>query len=210
MEETIFHWITQHGYAGIVSLLMLGIVGLPIPDETLLMFSGYLVFKNELHAVPTLLAAFLGSICGMTLSYALGRTFGFYLIHKYGPYIHITEKRLNSAHGWMEHAGAWSLTFGYYLPGVRHLTAYVAGTSRLNLPVFSLYAYAGGILWTTTFVTTGYLLGDEWSRVSHDIRSFAWGATVLLAAALAVYLGARRMRQRQRAVGLDSNGGAAR
>lgn len=195
LEATVFHWIIEYGYAGLFCLLMLGIVGLPVPDETLLMFSGYLVFKNQLHVVPALLAAFLGSICGMTLSYVLGRTFGFALIHRYGQYIHITEDRLNRAHRWMEHAGAWSLTFGYYFPGVRHITAYVAGTSELNLAKFSLFAYGGGILWSTTFVGVGFLLGDEWSRVSHDIRSYGWSATMVLGALLLVYFGVRGMRR---------------
>ena len=208
MEETVFHWIALYGYAAIVCLLMLGIAGLPIPDETLLMFSGYLVFKKELHLVPALACAFLGSICGITISYVLGRTFGFALIHRYGQYIHITEDRLNRTRGWMEQSGAWSLTFGYYMPGVRHLTAYVAGTSKLNPSVFSLFAYSGGFLWSATFVAAGFLLGDEWARVSHDISSYAWSATLVVGAALLVYLGARRMRQRQRAVGLDPNGGS--
>ncbi|MGE0129832.1 MAG: hypothetical protein AB7U82_17260 [Blastocatellales bacterium] len=33
--ETLMQWISQHGYAGIFLLLMLGIVGLPATDETL-------------------------------------------------------------------------------------------------------------------------------------------------------------------------------
>ncbi len=37
--DTIAHWITQYGYAGLFVLLMLGIVGVPVPDETLLTFT---------------------------------------------------------------------------------------------------------------------------------------------------------------------------
>jgi membrane protein DedA with SNARE-associated domain len=40
------HWISQYGYVGIFSLLMLGIIGVPVADEALLAFSGYLVFKG--------------------------------------------------------------------------------------------------------------------------------------------------------------------
>ena len=43
MQETAFHWISQHGYVGIFSLLVFGIIGLPVPDEWLLTFSGYLI-----------------------------------------------------------------------------------------------------------------------------------------------------------------------
>ena len=35
MEQSILAWISQYGYFAIFFLLMLGIVGLPVPDETL-------------------------------------------------------------------------------------------------------------------------------------------------------------------------------
>ena len=83
--ELILHWISEYGYFGLFSLLVLGIVGLPVPDETLLTFAGYLIFRGQLRLVPTMLAAFLGSACGITLSYTLGRLTGYFLIEKYGP-----------------------------------------------------------------------------------------------------------------------------
>ncbi len=65
-------WIAQYGYLGIFSLLVLGIVGLPVPDETLLTLAGYLVYRGQLLLIPTVLAALLGSLCGITLSYSSG------------------------------------------------------------------------------------------------------------------------------------------
>ena len=50
--DTGFEWVTRYGYAGIFLLLMLGIVGLPVPDEALLTFVGYLSFKGELAFAP--------------------------------------------------------------------------------------------------------------------------------------------------------------
>ena len=193
LEKTIFHWIAEYGYAAIVCLLMLGIVGLPVPDETLLTFSGYLVFKQQFHWAPTMLAAFVGSACGMTISYKLGSTFGLQLIHRYGRYFHITETRLNQTHRWLEHAGAWSLTFGYYLPGIRHLTAYIAGTSNLDMKTFAIHAYLGALLWTTTFIVTGYVMGNEWSRLSGQLHSYAWALTAVVAAAALIFWAARKL-----------------
>src|SRR5213593_3539260 len=80
MRDAAFHWISQHGYLGIFSLLVFGIVGLPVPDEWLLTFSGYLVSKQTLRFAPTFIAAFCGSACGITFSYTLGRIFDTYVI----------------------------------------------------------------------------------------------------------------------------------
>ena len=46
--ETLLAWITHYGAISLFFLMMLGIIGLPIPDETLLVFSGYLIFKGKL------------------------------------------------------------------------------------------------------------------------------------------------------------------
>ena len=48
MEQQILAWITQYGYLAIFGGLVFGIVGLPVPDETLLTFTGYLIFKGHL------------------------------------------------------------------------------------------------------------------------------------------------------------------
>ena len=91
LTETL-RWVTEYGYIGIFSLLALGIIGAPIPDEGLLAFAGYLVYNEKLQLFPTLAAAFLGSVCSITLSYGLGRTIGHYLITKFGPAVQITRR----------------------------------------------------------------------------------------------------------------------
>src|SRR5258708_15306133 len=87
MEQQVLAWIAQYGYLAIFSLLVLGIVGLPVPDETLLTFTGYLVYQGHLSLPLAFFCAFAGSACGITLSYILGRTFGLTLIHRYGRYL---------------------------------------------------------------------------------------------------------------------------
>src|SRR5450432_727453 len=140
MEQHVLAWITQYGYVAIFSLLVFGIVGLPVPDETLLTFTGYLVFKGNLSLLPAFGAALAGSLCGITLSYTLGRTFGIKLIHRYGRYVRITEEHIDKAHAWFARVGHWGLTFGYFVPGFRHLTAYAAGMSSVEPPQFALFA----------------------------------------------------------------------
>src|ERR1043166_9055129 len=165
MREIAFQWITQQGYVGIFSLLVFGIVGLPVPDEWLLTFSGYLVFNRTLRFVPTFFAALLGSACGISVSYMLGRVFDTYVLEKYGRFFHLTPERLARVHSWFERRGRWTLLVGYFIPGVRHLTGYVAGASELSFSNFALFANAGAFFWAGIFSTVGYFLGEQWNRV---------------------------------------------
>ena len=164
--DAITGWIMQYGCLAVFCLLMLGIAGLPAPDELLLTFVGYLISQEILKAFPAALAALLGSFCGITLSYVLGRTCGFPLIEKYGRFINLRMKHLEKVRRWFNRIGKWTLTVGYFFPGVRHFTGFVAGTSKLQLPVFAGYAYLGALLWASTFISLGYILGEEWPLIS--------------------------------------------
>ena len=195
MGHQILTWITHYGYGAIFCLLALGIVGLPAPDETLLAFSGYLVSRGTFILPLALAAALAGSICGISISYWLGRTFGLALIHRYGRYVRITEEHVNHAHAWFQRVGHWGLTFGYFVPGVRHLTAYAAGMSGLEARPFALFAYSGACLWVCTFVSLGYFLGDRWEGVEQNIHRYLLWATLAAVIALAGWLVWRKLRR---------------
>jgi len=197
--ETILRLVAQYGYIGIFCALMFGIAGLPIPDETILTFSGYLVSTGHLNLYVTLAVAWAGSICGITLSYIIGRSGGLFLVHKYGRYVQITPKHLERAHEWFERVGRWGLFFGYFMPGIRHFTAVIAGTSELDVPSFALFAYSGALVWVTTFISLGYFLGEQWRRVGEEIhRDMTIAAIVVMALLLLGYLVWRKFGKKRR------------
>jgi membrane protein DedA with SNARE-associated domain len=195
--ETALQLVNQYGDIALFLLLVVGIIGLPVPDETLLTFAGYLIYKGHLHFPTTLAAAFAGSVCGITGSYLIGRTGGLYVIHKYGRYVRITPERLEYVHAWFERVGRWGLFFGYFIPGVRHFTALVAGTSMLEYPIFALFAYSGGLVWVSTFLTLGYFLGEEWSRIGKQIQGRAEEIAIVVVAIALIAFGIRYWRKRR-------------
>jgi membrane protein DedA with SNARE-associated domain len=187
VESQIFAWITEYGYVAIFGLLIFGIVGLPVPDETLLTFTGYLIYRRELSMPLAFAAAVAGSASGMTISYALGRSFGLALLHRFGKHVHLTPERLARAHAWFERIGHWALTVGYFIPGVRHLTAYAAGMTEVAPHQFALFAYSGTVLWVTAFLSLGYFLGERWKVVELHVERYLVGLSIALAVLLGGY-----------------------
>ena len=183
LTETILRWVIEYGYIGIFSLLALGIIGAPIPDEGVLAFAGYLVYEGKLQIVPAMAAAFFGSVCGITLSYGLGRTLGNYLITKFGDAVQITGVKVTQVSSWYDRVGKWGLLFGYYLPGVRHLIGFGAGIAKLPVPIFALFAFSGGFIWSVTFISAGYYLGREWTLIFGKVRP-----TLVIGSAMTVAL----------------------
>ncbi|HTO95238.1 MAG TPA: DedA family protein [Bacteroidota bacterium] len=190
-------WVANYGYAAIYVLLMLGIVGLPVPDETLLTLTGYLVFEGSLKLVPSFLCAFAGTVSGITISYCIGRFGGVALVEKFGRRLHIRPETVERVHAWFKRWGHWSLTIGYFVPGIRHVIAIVAGSSRLELRIFALYAYGGALFWTALFIFAGYYLGEGWRVFPETMTNIAlWFAGLLFAGVACWWLVRRRRRGR--------------
>jgi membrane protein DedA with SNARE-associated domain len=78
--DLIQEWIAHYGYPAIFSLLAVGIVGLPVPDETQLTLTGFLIFKGTLHPAP----AYLSALAGISISYAIGRMGGKRFLRRFG------------------------------------------------------------------------------------------------------------------------------
>lgn len=175
MESLVDHnllttWLLNYGSIVLFFLLIAGIVAFPIPEETLLIVSGVFMSNGHLNIPSTMIAAYLGSICGITLSYYIGLTAGHYFIHKYGSWVGMTEARLVKAHVWFEKYGTWMLFFGYFIPGVRHFTGFTAGMTKLEFPRFALYAYTGAIAWVTLFLSLGYFFGGYWHHLYDELE----------------------------------------
>jgi len=151
--------VARYGYLAIFGLLMLGIVGPLIPDETILVFAGILVREGRMDYVAVLAAGYAGSLCGITMSYFVGRKGLLYLIERM-PFVRShSGKYMERVHMWFERYGRWTLFFGYFVVGVRHFTAVVAGASKMRMRHFAMYAYSGGLIWVICFVSLGYFFG---------------------------------------------------
>jgi membrane protein DedA with SNARE-associated domain len=188
-------FVVQHGYWGLFFLLVLGIIGIPFPDEWVLIFAGYLILKGDFQLFPAFASAFMGSLCGITLSYIIGRTGGLRVLEKFGPRVHVRAGDIVRIQAWYGTYGKWTLIFGYFIPGVRHLTAFMAGACRLRLLTFGGFAYPGALIWSTSFLAAGYLLGEGWANSSGRVHKISVILGVVLTAVLLFMLRRRHKRE---------------
>jgi membrane protein DedA with SNARE-associated domain len=198
MDSAFVQSLLQHGSLALFVLLALGIAGLPVPGETLLVVAGGLISQHRLAAVPTYAAAIAGSSAGITISYLIGRAAGVTVIRRYGARLHIDAEDIEDVRAVFRRAGKWGLMFGYFVPGVRHLTALVAGGACLELRLFSMFAYVGAALWSAVFLTIGLFVGEQWTAIAGRIHLHGWFlAIAALAAVVAFVVYRHRMRPAQ-------------
>lgn len=193
--EHIDYFLANYGYFAIFGLLMLGIVGPFIPDDTILVLSGIAVHRGQLNMASTIAVAFAGSLCGISLSYAMGRTGAVYVLRRASVVDRWMNKYLPEVERWFERYGKWTLFFGYFIAGVRHFTALAAGMSNVPTRMFALYAFPGGFVWVASFISIGYFLGEEWEEIH---RRYNRGAVVVAAVVVAAGLIGWWLKMRRR------------
>lgn len=181
----ITEWLVQYGSLFLFISFALGILILPVPEETMMLLAGTLIKKGKLSFSSTLTGAVLGSLCGITLSYGLGRLFGTYIFEKYGKWVGITPAKIQKVHRWFEKYGKWSLTFGYFIPGIRHFTGLSAGATKLPFRSFMLFAYTGALAWVSIFLSLGYFLGHIAFTVYEKIE-FTFDNVIMLVLSIVV------------------------
>lgn len=200
MLEILKEWILDYGYAALFGLLAVGIIGLPVPDEILMTFVGYLTSIGWFSYPIAVAVCFSGALSGMLISFYIGHKVGKPFIRKYGRWVKLTPKRLDMAERWFHRFGLWTVTFGYFVPGVRHFTCYLAGISGVGFWRYLLYAGSGALVWALTFITLGHFIGQNLDAVMptvHRYMGFGLAGIGLLAAGAAYYV----LRSRKRVAG---------
>ena len=106
------------------------------------------------------------------------------------PYRHCAHHLPPADERWFVRFGHWLLTFGYFVPGVRHVTAIAAGSAPISYGAFARAAYPGAVLWCCVFVGVGYYAGDKWQQVAILVHGhLRVAASVLVLAGGAALLG---------------------
>src|SRR5690625_1850621 len=92
---TWYDFISQYGYIAIIVIFSLGIIGLPIPDEVILTYLGYIISMDGMKFSITFVAALIGAVAGISISYFLGVKLGEPFIRRYGPKLFISDKTID-------------------------------------------------------------------------------------------------------------------
>ncbi|EJW17716.1 DedA family protein [Paenibacillus alvei] len=169
--HTVMWALSHYGYIALFMLLALGIIGIPVPDETLMVFVGSLTVNGPFQYIPAFAVCLAGSMTGMFISYMVGRKVGKPLLDRYGKKLKLTPQRIERTEEWFQKYGGWSIVFGYFVPGLRHLTCYFAGMSRMRWTTYLFAAGSGALVWVTTFLTLGHIVGNHWREAVRWLHS---------------------------------------
>jgi membrane protein DedA with SNARE-associated domain len=174
------HAVSHHAPAVILLNLACGVCGVPALAEALLIVSGALSNGNASLAAP-FAAAVIGSAIGMSTSFCVGRRIGAWAPG--GAVSRHCAPALRRAAARMARFGPWTLVFGYFTPGVRHVAAAAAGAAGMRARRFLAFTVGGASLWSALLLLTGRITGDVRSAASaaHEWSLLGGAAAIVVA-----------------------------
>ena len=172
-RQLIGHW----GYLAIFVLVILGNMGVPLPEETVLILAGYLVWEGDLRLPIVLVIGFLSAVVGDNIGYRIGRQFGQAAIERYALWVLGSSRRLERMRGFVTRYGPTGVFVARFLPGLRFMAGPLAGATGLPPLRFFVANVCGAALYVPLSVGLGYAvgygLGDYVSRLERAVGELA-------------------------------------
>lgn len=194
--DILLQYVDQFGYAAFFLALCLGLIGLPIPNEVVIMTAGALAASGVLEPVPTFLAVFLGIASGLTFGYAVGRGAGGAIAKRFAEHRNI-HAFLSSAEKLGERYGSFAISISIFLPLLRHITMYAVGLNRRAYWRFAVFAYPTALFWTLGYFIIGTYVESQIDDIGAAIIRYGSYIIWLILGAGAVYIVYRIMRNRR-------------
>ncbi|MES5891903.1 MULTISPECIES: DedA family protein [Bacillus cereus group] len=155
----LISYIEQYGYWALFFCLWLGIIGMPIPDEMIVMSGGFVSSLGVLSVIPAFLLTYLGVVSGLSLGYILGKIFGIKVLEKL-----IKKKKakyLLKSQEIVGKYGHYALVISYFIPVVRHIVPYLVGMNNMSFKTYAIYSYVTGFAWTLVYFVLGSIFGKH-------------------------------------------------
>ena len=186
MLESIVNTINSFGYIGIAFLMALENIFPPIPSELIMPLAGFTASQGKLEFFPVVIAGTIGTVLGATPWYFLGRYWGLKrtkkIADKYGKWLTVSGEDVEKAKHWFDRRGYIATGVGRLVPGIRTYISIPAGITKMPLLPFLIYSTVGSFIWVALLTYGGYILGENYEKVSAYLKPVSIIVLILILA----------------------------
>src|ERR1039458_2096983 len=190
MPPEVSAFITNYGYLAIFLLIFIQELGVPnpLPNELVLMFSGYLAFKGILNLPFVILVSVSADIIGTGILYTLFYFLGNYILKHKPRWFPLSDKSIEKYSSKISKGGKWTIYICRVTPFVRGYTSIIAGLLQIKSKIFLPIALISAITWSVTCVLIGFFLGPYWNLAGEKLESLKFIILVVALIILAIIL----------------------
>ncbi|MCX5851503.1 MAG: DedA family protein [Deltaproteobacteria bacterium] len=153
--------ITNYGYIIIF-------FGTLLEGETVLVLAGFLAHRGYLELPLVIITAFAGSFIGDQFFFYLGRIKGISLIER-----HLSWKAKYDRASALLHKHQIPVILCFrFIYGMRTITPFLIGLSRVKPSIFFLLNGIGALLWAVVIGFLGYFIGNALELIFQEVRRY--------------------------------------
>lgn len=191
--------LLSHGSIGLVVLaLVVAGLGLPVPEDIMLLAAGVLVHRGEVSFVGALAACAVGVLVGDTTIFLIARRLGPAAITRRPLRWLITPSRRIRIEEMFKKRGNVIVFMGRHMAGLRAPIFAMAGINGVPLRSFWLYDGLGLCVSAPVVIGIGYKLAEELPKAKaylHEFETGILGALALLIIGFIVWRKLRKAKQ---------------
>src|SRR5918912_1123284 len=191
MHETFASFVARYGYGFLFIVVGIESFGIPLPGETALVTGAALAALGRLNIYGVVAAAAAGAILGDNAGYWLGRKGGPAVVHRYGRYVGLDDRKIERVHAFFARHGAKTVFIGRFVALLRSWAAALAGVGCMTYGTFTLYNALGGVVWASVFGALGYAFGRNLPRLEGYLAQASLAAALLVALVAVLALAGR-------------------
>src|ERR1700722_174495 len=162
----IIDWLANWGYLGIFVCVFVGNLGIPVPEETVMLWAGFLAGRAILDLRFVYVVCVLSAVSGDCCGFFIGRHGGQRIIARLVTRFATMRQRCERLQLFFHTHGSKAVFMARFIAGVRFMAGPMGGAAGMPFFPFLGWYVLGAIVWGTLGVTLGYLVGDEVYRIT--------------------------------------------
>ena len=168
MSSDVEHYISFYGYMAIYVLIFLQEVGVPnpVPNELVMLFSGYLTYIKVLSLPFVLLFAITADFTAATLLFVVFYFFGSFILNRKPKWMPISSVKIGTMSAKLSSGGLLTIFVCRLTPFIRGYVSVISGLIKIKPQRYILLTLSTAIIVCSVYIITGRLLGPYWVNVA--------------------------------------------
>jgi membrane protein DedA with SNARE-associated domain len=195
--------LSSHGlvaYGTVFGILLACGLGVPLPEDVSLVLGGYLAHHGAAELPIMIGIAFAGIVLGDSMIFYAGRRIGSRVGQKQGFLSRVvTPEKRARVEGLFAAHGQKIVMAARFLPGVRAVTFFTAGSAGMGYGRFVLWDGLAALISAPFFVWLGFHFGEDLDSLISNIKHGQMTVVASLSVVILALLGVRYVRNRRAA-----------
>ncbi len=162
--------ISEYGYLAIFLLIFAQEVGLPspVPNEVLLIFSGYLTFIGVLSIPIVVLFVILADFLAGSVLYWVFRYFGQTILNKKPKWLPIPLNKIQKISDRIQTEGHSGVFIGRLTPLIRGYVSVACGLFQFSGKKYFSILTGTSTIWASLYVIVGFFIAPYWNLLVNN------------------------------------------